>query len=173
MSKKSNMRRLLEDIRKSRIVDTMSREQMRDLLIAITKKLGCRLVVRTADVRFEKVADFTSESKAFDDIINDSSRKIWTTSIMIPDDDNLRVLQASGKVGHCAAVNKNGDVTFNFIDCEGVGLSEEESYSELLSLFVMPNGGYVSIANVKKMIKFPACASISQLRMRMAIEEGA
>ena len=123
------MRRILEDIRKSRIVDTMSRDQMRNLLIAITKKLGCRLVVRTTDVRFEKVADFTSESKAFDDIINDSSRKIWTTSIMIPDDDHLRVLQASGKVGHCAAVHNNGDVTFNFIDCEGVGLSEEESYS--------------------------------------------
>ena len=59
-------------------------------MIAITKKLGCRLVVRTVDVKFEKVVDFSrsldSQKQRFDEVIEGSCRKIWTVDILLPQD---------------------------------------------------------------------------------------
>ena len=176
MSKKSKMRRILEDIRKSKAIDSMSRDQVRDLLIAITKKLGCRLVVRTVDVKFEKVVDFSrsldSQKQRFDEVIEGSCRKIWTVDILLPRDAVFETLPVIDNIWYCAGVSKIGDMSYNFIRCEGTGLSEEEAYSELIELFVMPNGGHVSIGH-GKLVRFPPCSSVSQLRMNMAIEEGA
>ena len=176
MSKKSKMRRILEDIRKTKAIDSMSREQMRDLLIAITKKLGCRLVVRTVDVKFEKVVDFSrsldSQKQRFDEVIEGSCRKIWTVDILLPQDVVFGTLPVIDNIWYCAGVSKIGDMSYNFTNCEGTGLSEEEAYSELIALFVMPNGGHVSVGH-GKIVRFPPCSSVSQLRMNMAIEEGA